>query len=153
MNCTEAKNYLNKLSELTPEQERMVAEHGAGCAHCREDFELIRLQQRFVKVAKANSAEPVHAAALTQKIMQALPQRIQTERAIFIPLRIAFGVSVFLILFFLGWEFMRTPEITKAAVTNGPQLHSSIYITNPLQREAKPLGLVARIKTQSYELN
>jgi hypothetical protein len=154
MNCAKTEKYLINLSELTPIQEQELLLHAKDCIFCAEALELLQLQQTFVDNAKIVTPELVHSAVLTKKIMQALPeQRIKSELWILNPLRIAYGLSSFLLLFFLGWELLRDPAFERTLAPKGPQLHSSNYITHPLQREIKPLDLIARIKTKTHDSN
>ena len=154
MNCTEAKTYLINFSELTFDQEHTLRQHATNCAQCREELEIITLQQSVVNRVKAVLVEPPHATALTHKIMRSLPtQSSKHEFWILNPLRMVYGVSSILLLFFLGWELVREPTFPISATQNGPKLYSSNYITKPLQPHTKPIGLVARIKTKGYDIN
>ncbi|MCW5910563.1 MAG: zf-HC2 domain-containing protein [Cyclobacteriaceae bacterium] len=151
MNCQQCEELLMRFDALTPSEKEQLAMHTITCAACAQALEFIRLQQKWI--SKIEQPEPAHAAALTQKIMQALPEPKTGFEFGFINFaRVAFATGSLALFFWLGSELLMEKPFHKPASVAGPVLNSSHYITNPQQREAKTISLTERLKAKGYEM-
>ncbi|MCE7862142.1 MAG: hypothetical protein DYG99_01225 [Bacteroidetes bacterium CHB5] len=145
MNCEESEKLLMRFGQLTNREEEELRAHTAGCPACAKAFEFIELEQHWIK--KVVPAEPLHAAALTHKIMQALPvQKPGFSFSFLNAFRVGFAAGTLVLLFWLGSELLVEKNFHKPASAAGPLLNSAAYIMHPLERKTKTISLTERIK-------
>lgn len=145
MNCEESEKLLMRFGQLANREEEELRAHAAGCRACAKALEFIELEQRWIK--KVVPAEPLHAAALTHKIMQALPAQKPGFSFRFLnALRVGFAAGTLALLFWLGSELLFEKNFHKPTSADGPLLYSSAYIMHPLERKTKTIRLTERIK-------
>lgn len=149
MNCQQCEDLLMRFDALTPSEKEHLTQHAITCANCKQALEFIITEQQWT--SKIEQPEPIHAAALTQKILQALPQ--QKTRFYFGYLnlaRVGYAVGLLVMFFWLGSELLVEKNFRKPAIV-GPLLNSSAYISHPQQRETITIRLTERLKAKGYD--
>ena len=148
MSCAEYEKLLIQYGQLTDSEKEDLRTHATSCAACAQAMEFIELEQHVVK--KIIPAEPLHAGALTHKIMQSLPtQKVGLSFGFLNTARVGFAAGSLALFFWLGSELLIEKTISKPE-TVGPVLNSSAYISHP-QREPKKIRLTERLKANGYE--
>ena len=150
MNCRQSENLLMRYDALTKSEKEQLAVHAASCADCAQALEFIELELTWVNKIQ-EQPQSAHAAALTHKIMQALPQQKKVSFGFLNLTRIAFATGSLALFFWLGSELLIEKTFHKPLPVVGPVLNSSRYITDPQQRETKPVTLTERLKTKVYD--
>lgn len=150
MNCEQCETLLMAAGPLTDDEATRLRTHAASCPECAEVLECIELTHRGVKAVVP--AEPLHAAGLTHKVMQALPpQQAGFSLGIIPLLRIGFAASTLVLFLWLGSELLIEKTFLKPAAEGGPRLNSAAYIAHPLEEKTKTISLKERIKEKGYE--
>jgi anti-sigma factor RsiW len=148
MNCQQSEELLMRFDALTTSEKEELMQHTITCAACAQSLAFIQTEQQWV--SKIEQAQPVHAAALTQKIMQALPPQKARFSFGFLNLaRAGYAAGLLIMFFWLGSELLVEKTFLKPA-TVGPVLNSSTYISHP-QRETKTIRLTERLKAKGYD--
>lgn len=149
MNCQQCEELLMRFDALTPSEKEHLTQHTITCAACTQTLEFIITEQQWI--SKIEQPEPVHAAALTQKILQALPQQKARFYFGFLNLaRAGYAAGSLVMFFWLGSELLIEKTFSKQAIV-GPVLNSSAYISHPQQREPKTIRLTERLKAKGYD--
>lgn len=150
MNCQQSETLLMCYDTLTESEKEQLVAHAASCAACAQTLGFIQVEQTWVNKIQKHP-EPAHAAALTQKIMRALPQQKEVSFGFLNLARIVFATGSLAFFFWLGSELLIEKTFLKSTPVVGPVLNSSRYISDPQQRETKPVTLTERLKTKVYD--
>lgn len=149
MNCRQCEELLMHFDALTPSETEQLTQHALTCTTCSQALAFIQAEQQGIH--KIELPEPKHAAALTQKIMQALPPQKARFSFGFLNLaRAGFAVGSLALIFWLGSELLVEKTFYKPAAV-GPVLNSSAYIIHPQQRETKTIRLTERLRAKGYD--
>jgi hypothetical protein len=150
MNCQQSEELLMRFDKLTPSEKEELTRHTSTCAACAQALAFIQTEQEWV--GKIEQAEPLHAAALTQKIMQALPpQRVGLSFGFLNTARVGFAAGSLALFFWLGSELLIEKTFYKPTSAGERLLNSSEYITHPRERKTKTIRLTERLKANGYE--
>ncbi|MBX2895443.1 MAG: hypothetical protein KF763_08370 [Cyclobacteriaceae bacterium] len=147
MSCTECQTLLMQFGQLTESEKNDLHTHTTSCAACAQALAFIELEQRLVK--KIIATEPLHAAALTHKIMQSLPtEKVGLSFGFLNTVRVGFAAVNFALFIWLGSELLIEKTFHKPTSAGERLLNSSEYITHPRERKTKTISLTERIKNK-----
>jgi hypothetical protein len=146
MTCKEYEK-LMQFGHLTESEKNHLRTHAGSCAACAQALEFIELEQHVVK--KIIPVEPLHAAALTDKIMESLAtQKVGLSFGFLNTARVGFATGSLVLLFWLGSELLIEKTFHKPTSAGECLLNSSEYITHPRERKTKTISLTERIKNK-----
>ncbi|HNT49517.1 MAG TPA: hypothetical protein PLM56_16490 [Cyclobacteriaceae bacterium] len=151
MKCRQSEYLLMRYDALTESEKEQLAAHAESCVACAQALELIQVEQTWVNKFP-EQPEPAHAAALTHKIMQALPKQKSFSFGFLNLTRIAYAAGSLALFFWLGSELLIEKTFNKPTPIVGPVLNSSRYISDPQQPETKPVTLTERLKSKGYDI-
>lgn len=147
MSCAECEKLLMRFGQLTNSETDLLRTHTASCTACAQALNFIELEQHVVK--KVVPPQPLHAGALTHKIMQSLPaQKAGLSFSFLNAARVGFAACSLTLFFWLGSELLIEKSFHKPAAADGPVLNSSEYLMHPRERKTKTIRLTERIKNQ-----
>lgn len=147
MSCAECEKLLMQFEQLSDSEKNHLRTHAASCAACAQALDFIELEQHVVK--KIIPVEPLHAAALTHKIMQSLPtQKAGLSFGFLNTARVGFAAGSLALFFWLGSELLIEKTFYKPTSAGERLLNSSEYITHPRERKTKTISLTERIKNK-----
>ncbi|MBX2913808.1 MAG: hypothetical protein KF856_00920 [Cyclobacteriaceae bacterium] len=145
MSCAEFEKLLMQFGQLTDSEKNHLRTHAASCEACAQALDLIELEQHVVK--KIVPAKPLHAGALTHKIMQSLPvQKVGLSFGFLNVARLGFAAGSLVLFFWLGSELLIEKTFHKPPYAGERLLNSSEYIIHPRERKPKIISLTERIK-------